>query len=379
MNQKISLILGGALVLLVLVAIVLIPAFFQAPASAIPLATTTPVRPLTVNCMIGSEKQPLLDDPEAQKLLRDRYLLSVIYKTKGSMDQVTLPADQTTDLDCLWPSNISASLIYQKLNPSYRGSPVPLLFSPLVIYSTIEARDILKQSGYVEQRGNQYFIVKMNELVKREILAGKTWQNLNAPNLKGPIKIQSTDPGRSNSGFLLFGLYANVAANDAYTPASADDASKVLPLLKKLKDLQGLQFTGSEDAFNNWYAQSGFGAPLLAAYESQILEKSVADAQFKDKYGPQIYTLYPEPSVQAVHVIIPLTANAHRLIDAMRDPDIQSLAWKKHGFRSLVGAANDPKDFSQLSVPQNIQTTDLPSVEMIGKMLDCLRDSTLCQ
>ena len=66
------------------------------------------------------------------------------------------------------------------------------------------------------------------------------------------------------------------------------------------------------------------------------------------------------------------------MIQAMQDPDIQAIAWKKHGFRSLTGAPNDPSAFPLVSVPQNVVTTDLPSVDMIQKLLDCLRDN-VCQ
>jgi hypothetical protein len=292
---------------------------------------------------------------------------------------VALPQDQLSGFDCLFPSNISASLLYQKLNPTYKGSPVPVLYSVLVAYVKTEARDVLVQNSYAEKRGDQYFIIKMNELDKNVILMGKTWPDLNAPTLKGPVKFQSTNGGSSNSGFLTFALHANIAAGDAYTPATIDNASTVLPVIKKLKDLQGLQFGGSEDIFNNWFSTRGFSAPMIMAYESQILEKSVVDpASVKSIYGAQIYMMYPEPTVQSVHVIIPLTANAQRLIQAMQDPDIQAIAWKKHGFRSLTGTTNDPSNFPIISVPQNIVTTDLPSVDMIQKLYDCLKNN-VCQ
>ncbi len=383
MNNK-KVIIPVVLLVLVIAVVGLLPTLqttLQAtiPPTAVALPTATPVTPTTVTCFIGSEKQPLLSDPDVTKIMADKYQLTVVYKTKGSMDQVTLPADQLKDTDCLWPSNISASLLYQRLNPSFKGSPVPVLYSVLVAYVKIEARDVLVKQGYAEKRGDQYFIIKMNELDTNVILAGKTWTDLGASTLKGPIKFQSTDGGKSNSGFLTYALHANIAGGDAYTPASIDKASTILPAIKKLKDLQGLQFAGSEDVFNNWFSTRGFSAPMLMAYESQILEKSVTDPDgIKSNYGSAIYMMYPEPTVQSVHVIIPLTSNAQRLIQAMQDPDIQAIAWKKHGFRSLTGASNDPAAFPLVSVPQNVVTTDLPSVDMIQKLLDCLRDN-LCQ
>lgn len=366
-------IIGGAILLLALIAVAVVPSLMKPPAGPVATAQPTTVTPVTVNCYVGSEKQPLLDDPEIQKLMVQKFQLTVTYKTKGSLDMAFLPNDQLAGVDCLWPSNISASMLFAGAHPDYKGTTVPVLFSPLGIYATIEARDTLVKAGYAEKRGSQYFIIKMNDLVQNAILKSQTWPNLGAPTLKGPVKIQSTDAGRSNSGNLLFNLYANILGGDAYTPVSLDKLD--LATLKHLKELQGLQFGGSEDAFNNWYAQNGFGAPLLAGYENQILEKSVVDPQgVQSKYSKGIYLMYPEPSVQAVHVIIPLTPTAQRLIEAMKDPDIQALAWKKHGFRSLTGMPNNPADFKLVSVPDNVVTADLPGIDVIKKIHDCLKD-----
>ena len=54
----------------------------------------------------------------------------------------------------------------------------------------------------------------------------------------------------------------------------------------------------------------------------------------------------------ADHPILALDAKAGRLIDAMRDPDLQKLAWQKYGFRSGVQfGLNSVADFPRLRSP----------------------------
>jgi hypothetical protein len=79
-------------------------------------------------------------------------------------------------------------------------------------------------------------------------------------------------------------------------------------------------------------------------YENQLVEYSLAHQAQQDLLRRQIVLLYPRPTVWSSHALIALTPNGGRLLDALRDDDLQQLAWSHHGFRSgLMGVQNDPK------------------------------------
>lgn len=51
-----------------------------------------------------------------------------------------------------------------------------------------------------------------------------------------------------------------------------------------------------------------------------------------------------------------LIDNSGRLIDALRDRELQRLAWEEHGFRSgLLGLQNDPAVLDVAGVPETVQ------------------------
>ena len=371
-NRNIRLILG---VVVLLLAVGIIGVVQALPKAAPPPAVQT------VTCIGGSEKNALLEDPEIIAILRDRYYLQVNFTAKGSLDLVQIP---TSDLkqkgvNCLWPSNASAQLVFEKQHnladfPGYRAENV--LNSPLVIYSWAEPTDALVKQNIVEQRNGNYYIVKMLDLLAliQDPTKG-TWDQLGAPNLKGPIRIKSTNPTQSNSGNILYLLLLNMLAskNDS-TVATLETALPVLPTLHSIFEAQGLQSTSSGFGFEAYLTQGVGAFPLYAGYELQILEASAQSPDSIKGAIQQIRILYPEPTAWSSHPILALDANAQKLITAMKDPDIQQLAWRKHGFRSAVfGIANNISDFPLIPVPTNItRVVDLPGPDVILKMNDCL-------
>ncbi len=369
MNRNIRLILG----VVVLVAAVGVIGLVQAlPKPAAPAAVAT------VTCIGGSEKQPLLDDPEIAALLRTRYLLNVRFSARGSLDLVQIPtADlKAQGVNCLWPSNASAQLVFEKGHnlgdfPGYKGENV--LNSPLVVYSWAAPTDALKSNGIVEQRAGQYYIVKMKTLLDY-INKGTTWETLGGTTLRGPIRLKSTNPTESNSGNILYLLMLNMlASNNDFDVATLDTAKPVLPKLAEIYKAQGLQARSSGFGFEAYLTQGVGAFPLYAGYESQILEASVQNP-VGIKAATDLRILYPDPTAWSSHPILTLSTDAQRLITAMKDPDIQQLAWRKHGFRSAVfGTVNKAGDFPLVAIPDQItRVVDLPGADVILAMNDCL-------
>jgi hypothetical protein len=339
---------------------------------------------VTLNCLGGSEKQALMADPQVQSILRDKYGVAVDYQPMGSYAQVQLPTSQlkSQGIDCLWPSSASAQRVFEIQHqtadfPGYRSDTV--LQSPEVIYSGPESTAALVREKIVEQRANRYYIVDMKRLLLDLVLKHRTWRSLGAATLSRPVTVFSTDPAKSNSGFTLSQLeLIIVSTNDPYSEPTLDQAKAHLAIVRGLYDTQGLQATSSDAGFQQWLLQGAEQyAPLYAGYENQIIQQVVqskGDQNVAKQLSSEVRILYPEPTVYADHPILALDAKAVRLINALRDPEVQKLAWQKYGFRSGVQfGINNVGDFPQLPLASSLRTTTPPSAEVTLALLACIQ------
>ena len=231
--------------------------------------------------------------------------------------------------------------------------------------------DALVQQGIVRQDGGFYYVdlAKLADLT----LSGKQWSDIGLPQLTGRIKVASTDPSLSNSGNMFFGLLATTLNGGDVVNSGTVDA--VLPDLKTYSDLMGFQLSSSGDLFQQYYT-TGMGArPLIAGYESQLIELSV---QNKDVYSSSLKDsmriLYPTPTVWSSHPLIARTANGRRLLEALKDPEIQRIAWERHGFRSgLPGVTSDPAVLGIEGIPLQITSVvDMPDPATMDRIINAI-------
>jgi hypothetical protein len=345
--------------------------------------SSTPATAL--NCIGGSEKQELMADPDVQKILKDRYHLPVDYVPQGSDDQVQIPTAELKSraIDCLWPSSGSAQLVFEQLHktgtdfPGYRAETV--LQSPEVLYAGPNGTQTLIDQKIVKQRNGRYFVVNM-KLLLEHVTTGSTWGNLGARVIQGPVSISSTDPAKSNSGFTLSQLELIIlSTDDPYKPPTVAQAKKGLLPVRQLYDAQGLQAKSSDFGFDQWLLQGGeLHAPLYAGYESQVIGKTIAyanDAPALKQLLASVRILYPEPTIYADHPILALNANAAKLIEAIKDPDIQKLAWERYGFRSGVSLGTDVSQFKDLALAPQLKTTSPPNADVTLLLLHCIQDN----
>jgi hypothetical protein len=340
---------------------------------------------VALNCIGGSEKQELMADPDVQKILRDRYHLTVNYAAQGSHDQVQIPTAQlkSQGIDCLWPSSASAQLVFEKTHttgsefPGYRAETV--LQSPEVIYAGPNTTSTLIANKLVVERNGRYFLTGLKTLID-DALAGKTWGDLGAHVIAGPVNLSSTDPAKSNSGFTLAQLeLIHLSTPNPYASPTVAQAQQGMPKVRRLYDQQGLQAKSSDFGFDQWLLQGGeLHAPLYAGYESQVLGKVVSyandDTALKQLLA-SVRILYPEPTIYSDHPILALDANAAKLIDAMKDPDIQKIAWERYGFRSGVALGTDVGYFKQLALAPQLKTTSPPNADVTLLLSHCIQDN----
>jgi hypothetical protein len=70
-----------------------------------------------------------------------------------------------------------------------------------------------------------------------------------------------------------------------------------------------------------------------------------------------------------------LDAAGEYLLKALQDPDIQRLAWERHGFRSgLLGTQNDPKVLQVVGLPETIDAViRMPHTAIMEQILQVLQ------
>lgn len=334
---------------------------------------------ITVACAGGSEKTELMADADIKRILHDKYGITVTFNPMGSYDQVQLSTDEIKqrNLDCLWPASASAQSVFESTHSGafsgYRAETV--LQSPEVLYSGVQGTEALMKIGIVEKRSERYFIVDMKALLLDYVLPRKTWESLGTKDFGGPIRIASTDPARSNSGFTLTQLELNIiATQDVFQAPNAEQAKSAMPRIRALYDAQGLQAGSSEFGFRQWLTQGAeLHAPLYAGYENQIIQlvNQNGAGVLKD-----VRVLYPDPTIYSDHPVLALNEKAGRLIDAMKDPEIQTLAWKRFGFRSSVQIGiNNVADFPDLPLAAQFRTTPPPNAAVTLLLLDCVKNN----
>lgn len=339
--------------------------------------------PVAISCLGGSEKSELMADPSVASILKSRYGLTVSFSPLGSYDQVQLSTDELKKrkLSCLWPASASAQSVFESLHkgafPDYRAETV--LQSPEVVYAGPDSTEALVRAGIVVERNGKNYILDMRKLLLEYMLKGKTWESLQAKVIAGPVKVASTDPAKSNSGFTLAQLELNIiATSDVFKAPSIAEAKAALPTLRAIYDAQGLQASSSDFGFRQWLTQGAeLSAPLYAGYENQIIQLVAAQGA-----GPlkDVRVLYPEPTIYSDHPVIALDSGGARFLEAMKDREIQTIAWKKYGFRSSVHLdLNNLTDFKDLPLADQIRTTTPPNAEVTLALLACLKETRNCQ
>jgi hypothetical protein len=322
---------------------------------------------LTIKGIVGSEKSNFLENPKVKGLLKEKYGLTIDYSREGSIEMVT--GTVKDDIDFLWPSSQVALELF-KNTQSARLLKSELVFnSPIVIYSWDIVVKALTTQGIIKTEDSVAYITDMEKLIHWE-LSGKSWPDVGLPDLYGKINVTTTDPTKSNSGNLYAGLMANLLSRDGVN--DPDSVDRILPDLKRLFIRQGYMQSSSGFLFEQ-FLQTGVGQyPLIAGYENQIVEFSLQHPDFWPKVRDKIKILYPIPTVWSEHPVLILNKKALPLLDALKDPEIQRIAWEEHGFRTgLIGVQNDPKVIKVAGLAQSInKTMPMPRAAIMLKIIN---------
>ena len=315
---------------------------------------------------LGGEKIGLFEDEEAAEILRREYHLEFQYSRAGSLDMVT--ADQT-GMDYLFPSSQTALAYYE----DEKGQPVQdeIIFNtPIVLYTHQLVLDALMREGIVEEEEGVYYadMVKLTDL----IMADTSWADLGVPELYGKVSVDTTDPAKSNSGNMFAALLANVL-NGGET-VDETTVENVIPKLQEIFARLGDMETSSSDLVNQ-FLRMGVGAkPMIAGYESQLLEFAVENPEDYEQMKDDLVMIYPSPTVWSTHVYIALDEAGRAGAEALLDRDIQKLAWEKHGFRtSTYGAASQSfEGIIEEMAPEVTRVMQVPDYPAMRRIIDSL-------
>ena len=361
---------AGIALLLLVVAVVVGYRFLQRPTDGTTVGGGTgngTTAGVTVKGSIGGEKAGFLRDPDVVRILRERHGLEVDFARAGSIEMVK---GKTDGQDFLWPSSQVALELYQQAHGRAAKSQV-VFNSPIVLYSRQLVTDALVKNGIAEKVNGTYYVVQFPRLI-RMVSDGKPWKELGLTQLYGKMIIITTDPTRSNSGNQFAALLANMLNGGEVV--DEQHVSKVLPGVQKFFSRQGYMQESSGDLFSQFLQQGVGSFPIIVGYEAQLVEFGLENPQYGDLLHREVTTLYPKPTLWSSHPLIALTPNGEKLLNALQDPEIQRLAWEKHGFRSgMLGVQNDPKLLKVAGIPPAIENVmPMPTARVMDRIITSL-------
>lgn len=128
--------------------------------------------------------------------------------------------------------------------------------------------------------------------------------------------------------------------------------------------------TSSSDLFNQ-FLRMGVGAkPIIAGYESQLLEYAAEKPEDYAKIKDDIVVIYPVPTVWSAHVYIALDEDGEAGIEALTDPEVQRLAWERHGFRTSSNGSISG-EIAVSGIPGSITSVmNVPTYNVMKQIID---------
>ncbi|MGV3681277.1 MAG: hypothetical protein ACO1PM_16365 [Acidovorax sp.] len=317
--------------------------------------------------LIGSEKEAFFADPRVQQALAARGITVVIEKA-GS--RAIAGRYDAKAYDFGFPSGAPAAA--QLRAAAKAGTVFNPFYTPMVLASWRPIADILVANGIAQRQGDIYYVVDLPALMDL-VEKGKRWRDLKgsqAFSTNKSLLIGSTDVRTSNSAAMYLAL-ASYLANGQQIVQSQADVDRVLPTVAPLVLRQGFQEQSSSGPFEDYLALGMGKAPLLMAYESQMVEFWL---KHPAKVQSDMVLLYPKPTVFSKHVLVPYTPAGVRVGEALEnDPALRTLA-NEYGFRT-GGATRGPETWAQrgITVPEVlVDVIDPPSHEWLERMIEAI-------
>jgi len=292
---------------------------------------------------IGGEKEGFVADPAIVTALRHHGGLTLDARRAGSVEMAREKALLDQNPQFLWPSSSVLVDLVRSSGVKIARDQV-ILNSPMVVYSWDVVAKGLAAAGFAQAEGETRYRLDLAKLLDA-VLQNKSWKDLGVPSLFGNARLLSTDPNRSNSGFMFAGLAANLFAGEVATSQSlATVGDKVLTVFARM----GYKPSSSGKMFEDYLAGGPGAQPLIVGYENQLIEWVLDDEarwrKLEAAAPAKPVILYPQPTVFSAHPLIAIDSKAEALIDALMSSDVQEIAWTKHGFRGPLGTSGETEN-----------------------------------
>ena len=322
---------------------------------------------VSIRGLIGSEKESFFADERVRQALAAQGITVTVEKAGSRSIAGRYDASR---YDFGFPSGAPAA---QTLKESAKAANVYTPFyTPIVFASWRPIADILIANGIARREGDFVYVVDLPALMAL-VETGTRWRDLKKSEAFATGKavlVNSTDVRTSNSAAMYLAL-ASYLANQQQIVQSQADVDRVLPVVAPLFLRQGFQEQSSAGPFEDYLALGMGKAPLLVAYESQMIEFWL---RHPDRLSSDMVLLYPRPTVYSKHVLVPYTPAGARLGVALdTDPTLRKLA-HDYGYRT-GGVTKGPETWAQRGVkaPDTlVDVIDPPSHEWLERMIQAI-------
>ena len=321
----------------------------------------------------GGEKEGFLTNARVRSLIERRFGLVLDARRAGSVEMVRERTLLDQKPQFLWPS--SSVLVEVARGSGVKISRDQVIFnSPIVLYSWDRIADGLVKAGFAEPAGGPRYFVDLSKLLKA-IISGENWSALGVADLFGRARVVSTDPNRSNSGFMFAGLCASLLSGDV---VMLDTLGRIDGDVATVFKRMGFKPPSSGKLFDDYIAGGAGAQPLIVGYENQLVEWVLQDAErwkrVEANAPAKPVILYPRPTVFSAHPLISINREADDLIDALTNEAVLELAWEDHGFRGplgTIGKARNPLLQSRL-IDRVDAVLPMPDAPVMMALLDRL-------
>jgi hypothetical protein len=323
--------------------------------------TSKPV--VTVQGVIGSEKQAFFQDPAVQAAFRKNGL-DVRVDTAGSREMATTV--NLSRYDFAFPAGVPAALKIK--NDHHAAATYAPFFTPMAIGTFRSIAQLLVANHVAQDQGTYYtldvqaYLALVARNARWSDLAGNTTYQTNKS-----ILIWSTDVRTSNSAAMYLSI-ASYVANGGNVVADDATAKSIVPQVAPLFLRQGFAPSSSDTPFED-YLSIGIGkSPMVMIYEAQFLAREAAHDR---ALSPDMVLMYPSPTVYSKHTLVPLKPNGDRVGRLLQsDPVLQRLI-VKYGFHT-----SDPTALSGYlkaqgvpAVPQLVNVVETPAYDPLETMI----------
>jgi len=316
-----------------------------------------------------AEKERLFKDPEFKKILLDKFKIKLEPVKMGGLEMI---GGDMTKVDAIWPSSVIAAEIFKTRNTGAQFKVSNIFSTPVIFYSWPSVIDALMKAELVEKRGEIYYLSKLKKFYYMAS-EQKTWKELGLSRQNGYISSITSQPARSNLGFMTSGLIA-IMLNDGNMVTDMNVNSYIETVYRVYQNM-GILDESSVALFDRYLKQGQGALPLITGYENMLIELYLANPKLQDFIKESVRVVVPEPTVWADHPMISLTKNGDALMEALKSSEIQQLAWRKYGFRSgVLGTNNDTTILNTLGLPERIESVTLiPAPSVMIKILTVLQ------